>query len=74
MNTEILKIFEKAYAGINLSKQECIRLLSLDDTSREALIMRSAASDIIRSRNDNTGVVFGQIGLECSPCDGNCSF
>ena len=74
MNLEILKIFEKAYAGELLSKEECIKLLSLEDTSQEALIMRSIASDIIRKRTNNSGVLFAQIGLECSPCPANCTF
>ncbi|MDO4544519.1 MAG: hypothetical protein Q4C25_00035 [Bacillota bacterium] len=74
MNREIIKIFEKAYSGESLSKAECISLLSLDETSSEAWLMRSIASDIVRKRNDNTGSIFGQIGLECSPCEGNCSF
>ena len=74
MNLEILKIFEKAYSNIALTKEECIKLLSLDDTSQEALIMRGIASDIIRKKHDNSGVVFAQIGLECSPCPANCSF
>lgn len=74
MNLEILKIFEKAYSKIALTKEECIKLLSLEDTSQEALIMRSIASDIIRERTNNSGVLFAQIGLECSPCPANCSF
>lgn len=74
MNREILKIFEKAYEAKNLDRNECIQLLSLEDASSEALLMRGIASDIIRKRSDNTGAVFGQIGFECYPCEGNCSF
>ena len=74
MNTEILKIFEKAYEAKPLDKNECIQLLSLDDVSSEAVVMRGIASDIIRKRSDNTGAIFGQIGFECYPCEGNCSF
>ena len=74
MNLEILKIFEKACSNISLTKQECIKLLSLDDTSQEAIIMRGLASDIVRKRTNNSGVLFAQIGLECSPCSGNCVF
>lgn len=74
MNVEILNIFEKAYSNISLTKEECIKLLSLEDTSQEALIMRGIASDIIRKRSNNSGVIFAQIGLECSPCPANCSF
>ena len=74
MNKEILKIFEKAYEAKNLDKNECVELLSLEDASQEALLMRGIASDIIRKRSENTGAIFGQIGFECYPCKGNCSF
>lgn len=74
MNREILNIFEKAYSRKNIDKRECIKLLSLDDASPEACLMRGVASAIIRERSDNTGVIFAQIGLQCHPCPGNCSF
>ena len=64
MNREILKIFEKAYEAKNLDKNECVELLSLEDASQEALLMRGIASDIIRKRSENTGAIFGQIGFE----------
>lgn len=74
MDKTVVDIFEKAYAGQSISKNECIKLLSLDDASPEAAVMRGVASAIIRERTDNTGVIFAQIGLECYPCKGNCSF
>lgn len=74
MNSEILNIFKKAYEGSNIDTDECVQLLSLDDASSEAAIMRGIASAIIRERSDNTGAIFGQIGFECYPCSGNCSF
>ena len=36
--------------------------------------MRGLASAIIRERTGNAGVIFAQIGLQCYPCKGNCSF
>lgn len=74
MNREIISIFEKAYGGQSITKSECIKLLSLDHASPEAAAMRGLASAIIRERTDNTGVIFAQIGLQCYPCKGNCSF
>lgn len=74
MNKEIVAILEKAYEGRNITKDECIKLLSLEDSSPEALLMRGLASAIVRERSGNTGVIFAQIGLQCHPCRGNCSF
>lgn len=74
MNREIVSIFEKAYSRQRITKEECIKLLSLDNASPEASVMRGVASAIVRERTDNTGAIFAQIGLQCHPCKGNCSF
>jgi len=74
VDKEILKLFERAYAGQSITQKECEKLLALDDSSPEAVLMRGVASAIVRERTDNTGVIFGQIGLQCHPCKGNCSF
>jgi biotin synthase len=74
MNKEIIKLFEKAYAGQSITQKECAKLLALEDASPEAAVMRGLASAIVRERTGNTGVIFAQIGLQCYPCRGNCSF
>lgn len=74
MNKDIIHIFEKAYARENLTKHECVQLLSLEDASPEAAAMRGLASAIVRERTDNTGAIFAQIGFQCHPCKGNCNF
>ncbi|MGI6721494.1 MAG: hypothetical protein ACOX4I_02890 [Anaerovoracaceae bacterium] len=71
---KVSAIIEKAWAGEEVTRDECIQLLSLEDASREAFELRAAAAGIIRARNDNAGYIFGQIGLACSPCEANCSF
>lgn len=68
------ELIEKAYAGKEITKDECIGLLKLDDSSEEAFTIRAAATNIVRRRNGNGGYIFAQIGLSCSPCSGNCSF
>lgn len=70
----INEIIRKSLSGEVLAKEECIELLKTDDASQEAFEIRSAAASIVRKRNGNTGYIFGQIGLACSPCEGNCSF
>lgn len=74
MDREIIRLFEKAYAGQSITKKECVKLLSLEDASAEVSVMRGLASAIVRERTNNTGVIFAQIGLQCYPCKGNCSF
>lgn len=70
----INNLIEKAYSGHEITKEECIEMLKLDDTSKDAFLIRAAATDLIRKRNYNSGYIFAQIGLACSPCTGNCSF
>ena len=70
----VLDIMGNAYAGRSPVREECAYLLSFGESSREAYAMRSAASCIIRSRNDNSAIILGQIGLEKFPCPGNCGF
>lgn len=74
MDKEIIKLFEKAYEGRSITQKECAKLLALKDSSPEATVMRGLASAIVRERTDNTGAIFAQIGLQCYPCKGNCSF
>lgn len=71
---DIDDVIKRAYAGKEISKEECIELLGLDDSSKEAFSIRAAATNIVRARNGNAGYIFAQIGLSCSPCSGNCSF
>lgn len=74
MDRDIIRIFEKAYAGQKITKQECVKLLSLEDASPETAVMQGVATAIVRERTGNTGAIFAQIGLECYPCRGNCRF
>lgn len=74
MNKEIVRILTKAYDGTGISQKECEQLLALGDASPEASLMRGLASAVVRERTNNTGAIFAQIGLQCYPCKGNCSF
>lgn len=74
MERTIAEIFEKVYAEQPITKEDCVKLLSLEEKSEEAAVMRSLATGIVRERTDNTGAIFAQIGLECHPCGGNCRF
>jgi biotin synthase len=74
LDKRVEEILEKAYAGQSATKEECIYLLGFDSASREAFALRAAAAFIVRARTENSGVIFGQIGVECSPCSADCDF
>ncbi|MGI6361458.1 MAG: radical SAM protein [Bacillota bacterium] len=74
IDEKVIKILDKAHGGQSPGREDCASLLAFDENSPEAYAMRSAASYIIRSRNDNSAIILGQIGLEMTPCPGKCSF
>ncbi|MGI6331887.1 MAG: radical SAM protein [Zhaonellaceae bacterium] len=71
---ELQHILEKAWSGIPLSRQDCKYLLAIDERSYESGLLRSTASSIIRSKNDNSAIILGQIGVDIAPCPGGCKF
>ncbi|MDR1247440.1 MAG: hypothetical protein LBK57_10560 [Clostridiales Family XIII bacterium] len=74
LDSRAAAILDRAYADRSPGREDCAYLLSFDENSAEAYMMRSVASHIVRSGNDNSGIILGQIGLETAPCPGNCGF
>jgi biotin synthase len=74
IDKRVKTILDNAYANQSPGRKDCAYLLSFDETSPEAYMMRSAASHIVRGRNGNSAIILGQIGLEVAPCPGNCGF
>ncbi|MDR1604656.1 MAG: hypothetical protein LBS10_07700 [Gracilibacteraceae bacterium] len=72
--SRVREILKKAYGGAALSKTDCISLLSMDECSLEAGLVRAAASDIRRRMHGNAGLIIGQIGVDVKPCAGGCAF
>ena len=69
-NTIIKNIFN----GKGPSKEECIYLLSFEPHSLESTFMMSIANNICRTRLNNGGVIYAQIGIDIAPCGANCEF
>jgi biotin synthase len=67
-------ILDNACAGIAPGRDDCAYMLAFDENSMESQLMRAVATNIIRNGNDNSAIILGQIGLEMSPCPGNCGF
>lgn len=72
--TKLYDIIEKAQNGNRLTKEECKYLLSQPAESLESSIIRAAANDIIRKKNDNSAIIIGQVGVDIHPCNANCGF
>jgi biotin synthase len=74
INPQLSAILEKVWNDIRLDRQDCRYLLSLDEQSYESGLVRATAAGINRSKNDNSAVILGQIGVDVTPCPGGCKF
>lgn len=74
IDERVAGILHKAKQGISASESECVYMLGFDDASPEAFAIRATAASVIRQRTNNSAVIFGQIGVECSPCSADCDF
>lgn len=60
--------------GKAITKKEAVELLSLNENSLEAALLRSIANIISRKKFKNNALLLGQIGIDMAPCDGDCGF
>jgi|YelNatPaOPRAMG01_1025707.scaffolds.fasta_scaffold17414_7 biotin synthase len=74
LQQDIKIILNKALEGQPPSKSECVALLQLATDSLEAAALKATADIVSRRRFGNHGILLGQIGLETTPCIGNCKF
>jgi len=74
ITNDLSKILEKAWSNIAITRKELIKLLNIDERSYESAIIRSTAASIVRSKNDNSAIILGQIGVDIFPCPGGCKF
>ncbi|HHT17673.1 MAG TPA: hypothetical protein GXZ77_08210 [Papillibacter sp.] len=74
MDKRVTEILHRALEDTAPSREDCIYLLGFDSASPEATFMRGVANDIARRKTGNTGLIFGQVGLELFPCEADCTF
>ena len=80
MNTEGLQssrleeIFAKVDANEDLTKEDALELLSINNQSADFYTLIQKANELSRKEFGLRGYVFAQIGLNSAPCTGNCKF
>lgn len=74
MDQKVSDILNRVLVDIPPSREECFYLLGFHESTPEATSTRGVANDVMRRKNGNTGLLFGQIGLELYPCPANCKF
>ena len=67
-------VIKNIFDGIGPDKEECKYLLNFEPHSLESTILMSIANNICRTRLDNSGVIYAQIGMDIAPCGANCEF
>ena len=68
------KLFEKAQSGAELSRDDALELLSIPTGSMEYYTLLGIADAESRAQYQGRGSIYTQIGVEASPCPGNCAF
>jgi biotin synthase len=67
-------IIRKVMEGIGPTKEECKYLFTLEPHSLESTHMMSVANNLCRTRLNNCGIIYAQIGIDIAPCRVNCEF
>jgi len=67
-------VMNKIKDNIELSKEDAICLLNIDNQSDDFYKLISTSNSMSRTQYQNNGYIFAQIGINTSPCSGNCKF
>jgi len=74
LNKDVEAILDRALGGDPVSRDDAMRLMSVDLLSPEMYALCGVANELSRRHFDNLGEVYAQIGLDFAPCPGNCEF
>jgi len=67
-------LLNKAFSGEQLTNEDALALLNIENGSMDYYTLLGIANREARIRFQNRGSVLAQIGIEASPCPGNCGF
>ncbi len=71
---KIYDIIEKGLEGNGLTEEETLALYKVEETSREAALIRWAGQELSMRCTDGIAEIHAQIGLNASTCPKNCKF
>lgn len=71
---QFMNIMEKTKDGQGPDREEAKYLLSFAPHSFESTYMMNLANQLTRTRLNNSGVVYAQLGIDISPCAARCEF
>ena len=68
------RLLDKAQSGAELTREDALTLLGMETGSMEYYRLLGIANAEARARFQGKGSILAQIGIEASPCPGNCAF
>lgn len=71
---KIYEIIEKGLEGNGLTEEETLALYEVEETSREAALIRWAGQELSMQAADGIAEIHAQIGLNSTICPKNCKF
>ncbi len=74
INGRIEYILDKSLDWQEISREEALELMKVDEKSPEMYALMSTANTMTRSKFNNIGEVFAQVGINNWPCPKNCKF
>lgn len=67
-------ILDKALSGKDISREEAVELMKIDENSHEMYTLMSVANTLTRESFGDRGEVYAQIGINMWPCPKSCVF
>jgi biotin synthase len=74
MSEGIGEILERSLACGEVSRSDCLRLLQVEDYSKEMYDLLYTANKLTKNLFNNIGEVHAQVGIDYAPCPKKCSF
>lgn len=74
MDSEIIRIVNKALDGGTLTKGEIVSLLSMENLSEEAFAIQQAGRAFTSQLCNGEAEIHAHIGLDAAPCPNDCKF
>ncbi len=71
---KLQNLLSRTMAGSAPTRDDCVYMLSFEDTSVEAGVIRAVANTVSRKRFNNEAIILGQMGIETFACPANCRF
>lgn len=74
IDPKVYEVIEKGLEGKGLSQEETLLLFSLEETSKEAAILRWAGQELSMRASNGLAEIHAQIGLNSTVCPLDCKF